>query len=74
MIILKMKETTESYLGILVTNSVIAVPAYSNDSQRQVTKTMALNILQIIHKPTAAAITYGVNKKVVSKSSILSWT
>ena len=70
MSVLKMKET---YLGILVTNSVIAIPAYSNDSQKQVTKTMALNILQIIHKPTAAAITYGVDKKVVSKCSS-SWT
>ena len=71
MIVLKMKETTKSYLGILVTNSVIAVPAYSNDSQRQVTKTMALNILQIIHEPTAAAITCGVDKKVVSECNLL---
>ena len=71
MIVLKMKETTKSYPGTLVTNSVIAIPAYSNNSQRQVTKMMALNILWIIHKPTAAAITYGVNKKVVSECSLL---
>ena len=57
------KETAESYLGTLFTNSVIAVPAYFNNSQR--------NILQIINKPTAAAITYGLDKKVVSKCSLL---
>ena len=61
-IILKMKETTESYLGTLVTNSVIAVPTYFNNSER--------NILQIINKPTVAAITYGVEKKVISKCSL----
>ena len=70
MIILSMEETAESYLGTLVINSVIAIPAYSNNSQRQVTITMALNILQIINKPTTAAITYGVDKKV-SECSLL---
>ena len=63
MIVLKIKETAKSYLGTLFTNSVIAVPAYFNDSQR--------NVLQIINKPTMAAITYGLNKKVVSKCSLL---
>ena len=61
MIGLKMKETAKSYLGTLFTNSVI--PAYFNNSQR--------NILWIINKPTTAAITYGLNKKVVSECSLL---
>ncbi|XP_022643827.1 heat shock-related 70 kDa protein 2-like [Varroa destructor] len=68
MVLIKMKETAESYLGGKVTDAVITVPAYFNDSQRQATKdagTIAgLNVLRIINEPTAAAIAYGLDKKV----------
>lgn len=67
MVLIKMKETAEAYLGKTVTNAVITVPAYFNDSQRQATKdsgTIAgLNVLRIINEPTAAAIAYGLDKK-----------
>jgi L1 cell adhesion molecule like protein len=67
MILVKMKEIAEAYLGSNVTNAVITVPAYFNDSQRQATKdagTIAgLNVLRIINEPTAAAIAYGLDKK-----------
>lgn len=67
MVLLKMKETAESYLGKNVSDAVITVPAYFNDSQRQATKdagTIAgLNVLRIINEPTAAAIAYGLDKK-----------
>lgn len=67
MILIKMKETAESYLGKEVKNAVITVPAYFNDSQRQATKDAGmiagLNILRIINEPTAAAIAYGLDKK-----------
>ena len=67
MVLTKMKETAEAYLGNKVTDAVITVPAYFNDSQRQATKdagTIAgLNILRIINEPTAAAIAYGLDKK-----------
>jgi len=67
MILVKMKDIAESYLGYEVTEAVITVPAYFNDSQRQATKdagTIAgLNILRIINEPTAAAIAYGLDKK-----------
>jgi len=63
-----MKETAEAYLGKTVSNAVVTVPAYFNDSQRQATKdagTIAgLNVLRIINEPTAAAIAYGLDKKV----------
>ena len=66
MVLTKMKETAESYLGGTVTSAVITVPAYFNDSQRQATKdagTIAgLNVLRIINEPTAAAIAYGLDK------------
>merc|ERR550532_981192 len=66
--VLKMKETAEAYLGNTVTNAVITVPAYFNDSQRQATKDAGvisgLNVLRIINEPTAAAIAYGLDKKV----------
>ena len=66
MILTKMKEIAESYLGHNVTDAVVTVPAYFNDSQRQATKdagTIAgLNILRIINEPTAAAIAYGIDK------------
>src|SRR5215510_8246781 len=68
MVLKKMKETAEAYLGKTVTRAVITVPAYFNDSQRQATidaGTIAgLNILQIMNEPTAAAIAYGLDKKV----------
>jgi L1 cell adhesion molecule like protein len=68
MILTKMKETAEAYLGKTVTSAVITVPAHFNDSQRQATMdagTIAfLNVLQIINEPSAAAIAYGLDKKV----------
>ena len=67
MILTKMKETAEAYLGKTVKDAVVTVPAYFNDSQRQATKdagTIAgLNIVRIINEPTAAAIAYGLDKK-----------
>merc|ERR1711966_650818 len=67
MILLKMKEVAESFLGKEVKNAVITVPAYFNDSQRQATKDAGaitgLNVLRIINEPTAAAIAYGLDKK-----------
>jgi len=71
MVLTKMKETAESYLGEGVTDAVITVPAYFNDAQRQATKdagTIAgLNVLRIINEPTAAAMAYGLDKKSGSK-------
>lgn len=67
MILEKMKETAEEYLGEKVTDAVITVPAYFNDSQRQATKDAGkisgLNVLRIINEPTAAALAYGIDKK-----------
>ena len=67
MILTKMKEIAESYLGDKVTDAVITVPAYFNDAQRQSTKDAGiiagLNVLRIINEPTAAAIAYGLDKK-----------
>ncbi|KAK9740693.1 hypothetical protein RND81_03G054200 [Saponaria officinalis] len=67
MILSKMKDIAEAYLGVPVMNAVVTVPAYFNDSQRQATKdagTIAgLNVLRIINEPTAAAIAYGLDKK-----------
>jgi len=67
MILTKMKETAEAYLGTKVTDAVVTVPAYFNDSQRQATKDAGaicgLNVLRIINEPTAAAIAYGLDKK-----------
>merc|ERR1719359_382662 len=67
MVLTKMKETAENYLGKEVKNAVVTVPAYFNDSQRQATKdagTIAgLNVMRIINEPTAAAIAYGLDKK-----------
>ena len=66
MVLTKMKETAEAFLGYTVTNAVITVPAYFNDSQRQATKDAGviagLNVLRIINEPTAAAIAYGLDK------------
>ena len=67
MILQKMKETAESYLGESVTQAVITVPAYFNDAQRQATKDAGkiagLEVLRIINEPTAAALAYGLDKK-----------
>ena len=67
MVLVKMKETAEAYLGGTVRDAVITVPAYFNDSQRQATKDAGviagLNVLRIINEPTAAAIAYGLDKK-----------
>jgi molecular chaperone DnaK (HSP70) len=75
MVLLKMKETAESYLGYDCSSAVITVPAYFNDSQRQATKdagTIAgLNVLRMINEPTAAAIAYGLDKKVVGERNVL---
>ncbi|XP_015788504.1 heat shock cognate 71 kDa protein [Tetranychus urticae] len=75
MVLTKMKETAEAYLGKPVTNAVITVPAYFNDSQRQATKdagTIAgLNVMRIINEPTAAAIAYGLDKKGAGEQNIL---
>jgi len=75
MVLLKMKDTAEAYLGGKVTNAVITVPAYFNDSQRQATKDAGLisglNVLRIINEPTAAAIAYGLDKKVVGERNVL---
>ncbi|CAI0454269.1 unnamed protein product [Linum tenue] len=75
MVLGKMKETAESYLGKQVTNAVVTVPAYFNDSQRQATKDAGiiagLNVLRIINEPTAGALAYGVNQDPNTKRNIL---
>ncbi|XP_010497610.1 PREDICTED: heat shock 70 kDa protein 5-like [Camelina sativa] len=67
MVLVKMREVAESFLGHSVKNAVVTVPAYFNDSQRQATKDAGaisgLNVLRIINEPTAAAIAYGLDKK-----------
>merc|ERR1712205_129217 len=67
MVLMKMKEIAESFIGKEVKNAVITVPAYFNDSQRQATKDAGaitgLNVLRIINEPTAAAIAYGLDKR-----------
>ncbi|KAM7469668.1 hypothetical protein LguiA_007851 [Lonicera macranthoides] len=75
MILGKMKEIAESYLGKKIKDAVVTVPAYFNDAQRQATKdagTIAgLNVVRIINEPTAAAIAYGLDKKGEEESKIL---
>nr|AJW67923.1 heat shock cognate 70 [Sitodiplosis mosellana] len=75
MVLTKMKETAEAYLGKTVTDAVVTVPAYFNDSQRQATKDAGtisgLNVLRIINEPTAAAIAYGLDKKAVGERNVL---
>ncbi|KAL8093403.1 hypothetical protein AgCh_035323 [Apium graveolens] len=74
MVLLKMKVTAKAYIGSLVKNAVVTVPAYFTDSQRQATKdagTIAgLNVIRIINEPTAAAIAYGLNKNYASGSLV----
>ena len=75
MVLIKMKEIAEAYLGREVKNAVITVPAYFNDSQRQATKDAGtisgLNVLRIINEPTAAAIAYGLDKKGKEKNVLI---
>jgi heat shock protein 1/8 len=75
MVLTKMKEVAESYIGEKVTDAVVTVPAYFNDSQRQATKDAGmiagLNILRIINEPTAAAIAYGLDKKEEEKTVLI---
>ncbi|XP_029477234.2 heat shock 70 kDa protein-like [Oncorhynchus nerka] len=75
MVLVKMKEIAEDYLGQKVSNAVITVPAYFNDSQRQATKDAGvisgLNVLRIINEPTAAAIAYGLDKGQRGERNVL---
>ena len=74
MVLQKMKQTAEDYLGEKVTEAVITVPAYFNDSQRQATKDAGriagLNVLRIINEPTAASLAYGLDKKKDEKIAV----
>ncbi|PVD38088.1 hypothetical protein C0Q70_00699 [Pomacea canaliculata] len=75
MVLVKMKETAEAYLGQRVKDAVITVPAYFNDSQRQATKDAGniagLNVLRIINEPTAAALAYGLDKNAKGEKNVL---
>jgi heat shock protein 5 len=75
MVLTKMKETAESFLGVKVINAVVTCPAYFNDAQRQATKDAGtisgLNVLRIINEPTAAAIAYGMDQKGKEKNILI---
>jgi L1 cell adhesion molecule like protein len=75
MVLTKMKQVAESYLGTTVSDAVVTVPAYFNDSQRQATKDAGviagLNVLRIINEPTAAAIAYGLDKVKQKETNVL---
>ncbi|KAJ8945566.1 hypothetical protein NQ314_009187 [Rhamnusium bicolor] len=75
MVLIKMKETAEAYLGTTVKDAVITVPAYFNDSQRQATKDAGviagLNVMRIINEPTAAALAYGLDKNLKGERNVL---
>ena len=75
MVLTKMKQTAEEYLGEDVENAVITCPAYFNDQQRQATKDAGaiagLNVLRVINEPTAAAIAYGLDNKSKEEKNIL---
>lgn len=75
MVLTKMKQTAEAFLGGDVKDAVITVPAYFNDSQRQATKDAGiiagLNVLRIINEPTAAALAYGLDKKSVGEQNVI---
>jgi heat shock protein 1/8 len=75
MVLLKMKETAEAFLGMKVSDAVVTVPAYFNDSQRQATKDAGmiagLNVLRIINEPTAAALAYGLDKNLKGERNVL---
>jgi molecular chaperone DnaK len=74
MVLQKMKQTAEDYLGQKVTDAVVTVPAYFNDAQRQATKDAGkiagLNVLRILNEPTAAALAYGLDKKSNEKIAV----
>src|SRR5262245_33920035 len=74
MILQKMRQTAEDYLGEKVTEAVVTVPAYFDDSQRQATKDAGqiagLNVLRIINEPTAASLAYGLDKKKDERISV----
>jgi len=75
MVLVKMKETAEAYLGKKVTHAVVTVPAYFNDAQRQATKDAGviagMHVMRIINEPTAAAIAYGMDKKEGEKNVLV---
>lgn len=75
MVLVKMREIAEAYLGESIQNAVITVPAYFNDSQRQATKDAGhiagLNVLRIINEPTAAALAYGLDKNLKGERNVL---
>ncbi|CAL4972434.1 unnamed protein product [Urochloa decumbens] len=75
MVLTKMKETAEAYLGEKVTHAVVTVPAYFNDAQRQATKDAGviagLTVLRVLNEPTAAAIAYGIDKKGAEKKVLV---
>ncbi|KAL0811865.1 hypothetical protein ABMA28_009290 [Loxostege sticticalis] len=75
MVLTKMKETAEAYLGSTVRDAVITVPAYFNNAQRQATKDAGaiagLNVLRIINEPTAAALAYGLDKNLKGERNVL---
>lgn len=75
MVLIKMKETAEAFLGEKVRDAVVTVPAYFNDSQRQATKDAGaiagLNVLRIINEPTAAALAYGLDKNLKGEKNVL---
>merc|ERR1712079_164542 len=75
MVLVKMKETAEAYLGKKVTHAVVTVPAYFNDAQRQATKDAGtisgMTVMRIINEPTAAAIAYGMDKKEGEKNVLV---
>jgi len=75
MVLIKMKQTAEDYIGEPVTEAIITCPAYFNDAQRQATKDAGriagLEVLRIINEPTAAALAYGIDKKHTGKGEIL---
>jgi len=75
MVLAKMKDVAEAYLGTEVKDAVITVPAYFNDAQRQATKDAGviagLNVLRIVNEPTAAALAYGLQKKAQSERNVL---
>ncbi|KAL6615219.1 hypothetical protein ACP70R_037489 [Stipagrostis hirtigluma subsp. patula] len=75
MVLTKMKETAEAYLGEKVTRAVVTVPAYFNDAQRQATKDAGviagLKVLRVLNEPTAAALAYGIDKKGAEKNVLV---
>ncbi|VAI91312.1 unnamed protein product [Triticum turgidum subsp. durum] len=75
MVLTRMKETAEAYLGEKVTHAVVTVPAYFNDAQRQATKDAGviagLNVIRIVNEPTAAAIAYGIDEKGPEKNVLV---